>query len=419
MFPIRRVHAREILDSRGRPTVEVEVYTKHAFGRAAAPSGASTGATEAHEVRDKDDRYNKRGVKKAVRNVNNYIHNALRGLDVRKMRRVDRALVKLDPTSDKHAMGGNAITATSLACARCASHAMHMQLYQFLDPEARTLPVPMFNVINGGMHAGSGLAIQEFMIVPVGASKFSEALRMGAEIYEELGKILMKKYGASARGIGDEGGYAPKMKKSREALNAIEKAIKRCGYGKQVVMALDAAASSFYRKTKKDYHVDGKCMSRDAVIDYYRTLCREYPIVSIEDPLYEQDFGGFAYAKKKLKGVLIVGDDLLTTNLERLQRAEALDSVSALILKVNQVGTLTEALDAAAFARGNGMKTVVSHRSGETCDDSIADIAVGIGAEFIKAGAPARGERVAKYNRLLRIEEQLGRRAAYMGRNAV
>jgi len=419
MYAIERVRAREVLNSRGRPTVEVDVFTSSAFGRAASPSGASKGATEAVEIRDNNDRYNRRGVRKAVGNVNNYIANALRGLDVRRMRRIDRALVRLDPTSNKHVMGGNAITATSLACARCAANAMGMQLYEFFDPYARAMPVPMFNVINGGMHAGSGLSIQEFMILPTGARKFSEALRMGAEIYEELGNVLEKKYGASARGVGDEGGYAPKMKKTREALNAIEKAVKRTGYGKKVVMALDCAATSFYKKKKKFYMMDGKHMSRDNVISFYRELCREYPIVSIEDPLYEQDFGGYAYAKRRLNKAIIVGDDLLTTNLERLQRAVALDSVGALLLKVNQVGTLTEALDSAAFARGNGMKVIVSHRSGETCDDSIADIAVGIGAEMIKAGAPARGERVAKYNRLLRIEEYMDGKATYVGSSAV
>ncbi|VVC04369.1 Enolase [Candidatus Burarchaeum australiense] len=418
MFAIERVHAREILDSRGRPTVEVEVSVKGASGRAAAPSGASTGATEALEIRDHDDRYHGRGVRKAVQNVNGYLARALKGLDVRRLRTVDRALVRQDPTKDKHIMGGNAITATSLACAKCAANAMGIEFYHFIDPYARKMPVPMFNVINGGKHAGSGLAIQEFMIVPRGARKFSEALRMGSEIYEILGNVLEKKYGAVARGVGDEGGYAPRIKTTREALDAIEKAIRQAGYGKHVVLALDCAATSFYDVKKKTYLVDGKHLARDNLISYYRDLCRDYPIVSIEDPLDEQDFGGFAYARKRLGKVLVVGDDLLTTNLERLQKAEALGSVSALLLKVNQVGTLTEALDAAVFAHGNGMKVIVSHRSGETCDDSIADIAVGIGAELIKAGAPARGERVAKYNRLLRIEEKLGDKAMFLGASA-
>jgi len=418
MFGIERVHGREILDSRGRPTVEVDVFTKNAMGRCAAPSGASTGSTEALEIRDRNDRYHGRGVRKAVDNVNTSIAVALRGLDVRRQRTIDQALVRLDPTKDKHVMGGNAITATSLACARCAANSMGMQLYEFLDPHARKLPVPMFNVINGGKHSDSGLAIQEFMIVPRGVRKFSEALRAGSEIYEELGTILEKKYGAGARAVGDEGGYAPRVKTTRDALDAMEKAIKNSGYGKHVVLALDCAASSFYDEKKRTYLVDGKHMARDNLINYYRELCKSYPIASIEYPLFEQDYGGFAYARKKLGKVLVVGDDLLTTNLARLQHAVELGSVSALLMKVNQVGTLSEALDAAMFAKGNGLKVIVSHRSGETCDDSIADLAVGIGAELIKAGAPARGERVAKYNRLLRIEERLGDRAMFLGASA-
>jgi len=316
-------------------------------------------------------------------------------------------------------MGGNAITATSLACARCAANSMGMQLYQFIAPYARTLPVPMFNVINGGRHAGSGLAVQEFMIVPRIARNFAEALRMGCEIYGELGAVLTKKYGSKARGVGDEGGYAPPIKKTRDALEAMEEAVRRSGYSKRVVFALDCAATGFYDEKHRTYAIDGRKMARDNLIDYYRELCREYPIKSMEDPLAENDFGGFAYAMKRLRGILIVGDDLLTTNLKRLQKAVEIGSVSALLLKVNQVGTLTEALDAYAYAKGNGLKVIVSHRSGETCDDSIADIAVGIGAEMIKAGAPARGERVAKYNRLLRIEEAMGDKAMYMGASAL
>jgi enolase len=419
MFGIEKVKAREIIDSRGRPTVEVDIYTPAGFGRSAAPSGASTGATEALEIRDGGDRFHGRGVRKAVHNVNTSIAVALRGLDVRKLRDVDRALVRLDLTDNKRIMGGNAITATSLACARCAANAMGIPLYQYLDPYARTLPAPMFNVINGGKHAGSGLAIQEFMIVPRVARTFAEALRMGCEIYEELGNLLVKKYGSSARGVGDEGGYAPQIKKTRDALDMMEEAVKRAGYSKHIAFALDCAATSFYDAKKKAYKVDGKNLSRDALIDYYRELCRAYPIRSIEDPLDETDFGGFAFAVKKLKNVLIVGDDLLTTNLQRLERANEMGAVGALLMKVNQIGTLTEALDVAAYAKGNGLKVIVSHRSGETCDDSIADIAVGIGAEMIKAGAPARGERVAKYNRLLRIEEGMGEKAMYLGASAL
>jgi enolase len=419
MFGIERVKAREIIDSRGRPTVEVDVCTRTAFGRASAPSGASTGSTEALELRDGGDRFHGRGVRRAVENVNTSIAVALRGLDVRRLRDVDAALVHMDMTDNKRILGGNATTATSLAAARCAANAMGMPLYQYLDPHARTLPAPMFNVINGGMHAGSGLAIQEFMIVPRVARHFSEALRMGCEIYEALGEILVKKYGKAARGVGDEGGFAPAMKKTRDALDAIEQAVRQCGYGKRVVLALDCAASSFYDQKKKTYVMDGKIMSRDNLIGYYRDLCREYPIRSIEDPLFETDFGGFADAKKRLKNVVIVGDDLLTTNLARLQRAVDIGSVGALLLKVNQVGTLTEALDAAAFAKGNGLKVIVSHRSGETCDDWLADLAVGIGADMIKAGAPARGERIAKYNRLLRIEETMGDKAMYLGATAL
>ncbi|MEM3030972.1 MAG: phosphopyruvate hydratase [Candidatus Micrarchaeia archaeon] len=414
---IQSVRAREILDSRGNPTVEVEVRTRRGFGRAAAPSGASTGAHEALELRDGAKHFLGRGVLRAVANVNGKIARALKGLDALDQRNIDQTLIALDGTPNKSRLGANATTAVSLAVARAAASAQGTPLYKHLNRRAFLLPVPFLNVINGGKHAGNELAVQEFLIAPIGAPSFREALRMAAEVYHTLGKNLKEAYGVSARNVGDEGGFAPGMKTTREALDALSKAVSRAGYEDDVKLAVDAAATSFYDGRSGMYKIDGRSLDREGLLEHYAALCGDYDIVSLEDPLHEEDFAGFARSVELLgKEVQIVGDDLLATNIGRLKQAIAASSVTALLLKINQVGTLSEALDAASLAFSSNLSVMVSHRSGETEDASIADVAVGISAGQIKTGAPARGERTCKYNQLLRIEEELGKKARYAGR---
>ncbi|MEM4390055.1 MAG: phosphopyruvate hydratase [Candidatus Micrarchaeia archaeon] len=417
MEPIQAVRAREILDSRGNPTIEVEVKTRHGYGRASAPSGASTGAHEALELRDGGKRFLGKGVLRAVANVNGKIARALRGLDALDQKRIDQALIAADGTPNKAKLGANATTAVSLAVAKAAASARGLPLYKHLNRRAFLLPVPFLNVINGGKHAGNELAIQEFLIAPIGAPSFREALRMAVEVYHILGKNLKEAYGMSARNVGDEGGFAPAMKTTRAALDALSRAIAQAGYEDEVKLALDAAATSFYEARSGMYKIDGLSLDSDGLLEYYSALCEEYDIVSIEDPFHEEDFAGFARAVQLLgKEVQIVGDDLVVTNISRLRQAVAASSITALLLKINQIGTLSEALDAAGLAFSNNLSVMVSHRSGETEDTSIADVAVGINAGQIKTGAPARGERTCKYNQLLRIEEELGSRARYAGR---
>jgi enolase len=409
---IFKVRGREVLDSRGNPTVEVDVETDGGdHGWAIVPSGASTGIHEAVELRDGGPRYHGRGVLKAVSSVER-IATEVVGLDVREQEIIDSLMIELDGTENKSKLGGNAILGVSLACARAAAASTGKQLYEYaVMGEADLLPVPFFNVINGGKHAGNLLDFQEFMVAPLGARSFREALKIGSEIYHALKGQLRSAYGPAAINVGDEGGFSPPLRKPDEALDVIMKAVEEMGYGDIVSLALDVAASSFY-KEGEGYSVAGEMIETGGLIDLYGELVDSYPIVSIEDPLQEDDFGGFAEVTRRLP-IQIVGDDLLVTNVSRLRRGLEMGAGNALLWKVNQVGTLTEALEAASVALSKGWGVMASHRSGDTEDTFVADLAVAIGCGQIKAGAPARGERTAKYNRLLRIEEWLGDGARY------
>ena len=422
MSKISAVGAREILDSRGNPTIEVEVLlADDSFGRAAVPSGASTGAFEAHEARDGDaNRYLGKGVQQAVAAVLDEIDEALAGVEGSDQRAVDAALIKLDGTENKSRLGANAILGVSLANARAAAESNDAHLFEYLGQgNGVTLPVPLMNIINGGAHADTGVDIQEFMIVPHGAENFSEALRWGVEVYHHLKKLLQAK--GLATGLGDEGGFAPELPSNRAALDLISEAIANAGYqlGGQIALALDVAATEFYTEATGKYEFEGKSLSADEMIAYYAELVAHYPLVSIEDPLAEDDWDGWVSITAALgEKVQLVGDDLYVTNPVRLQRGIDLKAGNAILVKVNQIGSLTETLDAVTLAQGEGMKAIISHRSGETEDTFIADLAVATNAGQIKTGAPARSERVAKYNQLLRIEEELGDRAVYAGRGA-
>jgi enolase len=419
---IEAIGAREILDSRGNPTIEVEVLlTDDAFGRAAVPSGASTGAFEAHESRDGDKgRYLGKGVLNAVTAVLDEVDEKLAGLDSRDQRAVDAALIELDGTPNKERIGANAILGVSLATARAAADSEELQLYEYLGKnEGVTLPVPLMNIINGGAHADTGVDIQEFMIVPLGAESFTEALRWGVEVYHNL-KSLLHSRGLST-GLGDEGGFAPELPTNAAALDLIAEAVAKAGYelGKDIALALDVAATEFYSEETGKYTFEGQERSTDEMIEYYAGLVAKYPLVSIEDPLAEDDWAGWSKITAELgEKVQLVGDDLYVTNPARLQRGIDEKAGNAILVKVNQIGTLTETRDAVALAQSHGMKAIISHRSGETEDTFIADLAVATNAGQIKTGAPARSERVAKYNQLLRIEEELMDRAVYAGRDA-
>ncbi|RLF78314.1 phosphopyruvate hydratase [Thermococci archaeon] len=419
-FEITGIVAREILDSRGNPTIEVDVYTPVAMGRAAVPSGASTGIHEALELRDGGGRYHGKGVKRAVENVNKIIAPELIGMDVTLQRDIDMLMLELDGSENKSNLGANAILGVSLAVAKAAANTLGIPLYRYLGGvNAYVLPVPMSNVINGGAHAGNDLDFQEFMIMPVGAKSFREAIQMVSETYHTLKKILMEKYGKLAVNVGDEGGFAPPMKEVTEPLDALVKAIEETGYkvGDEIAFALDVASSEFYEEEKNVYVVGGKEYTREELVDLYKELISTYPIVSIEDPVQEEDFEGFAMVTKELgKRVQLVGDDIFVTNVKRLKKGIEMGAGNALLLKVNQIGTLSEAIDAAYLAFRAGYGVVVSHRSGETEDSTIADIAVALNAGQIKTGAPARSDRNAKYNQLLRIEEELEGIAYYPGK---
>jgi enolase len=405
---IKSVFAREVIDSRGNPTVEVEVATEGGSGRASSPSGASRGMHEAIELRDGGERFKGKGVLKAVENINKSIGPALYGMEASPQEDVDAKMIELDGTRNKEKLGGNAIVGVSMANLKAAANSRDMELYEFLGGDR--LPVPMLNIINGGQHAGNGLSIQEFMIIPFGFECFSEGLRASCEVYAELKGRLTRKYGKGSRNVGDEGGFAPHMSLSSEALDAISESIEECGYSKEMGIGMDAAASSFYREKDEKYFMDGNYLEKGGLIEYYGGLLEKYKILSIEDPLFEEDFEGFAEFTSKYGGKMqVVGDDLLVTNPARVEKAVEMKAVNALLLKVNQIGTVTEARKAAQMAMDANMQVVVSHRSGETGDPFIADFCVGIGATQIKAGAPARGERTAKYNRLLRIEEKVGK----------
>ncbi len=420
-FKIIDVHGRMILDSRGNPTVEVEVKTPTGFGRAAAPAGASKGKHEALELRDGGKEFHGMGVRKAVNNVNNIIRPRLIGLDVRLQRTIDKLLCELDGTPNKSRLGANAIVATSLAVAKAAANSLKLPLYRYIGGiGSYIMPVPMLNIINGGVHAGNELSFQEFMIAPVGADSFSEAIRIAVEVYKTLKQVLKNTYGANAINVGDEGGFAPPMRLNREALDALTKAIKMAGYTeKDVVLAIDAAASQLYDPGKGVYYVDGREMMPSDLLEYYLILVDEYAIVSIEDPFHEDDFESFKLLTSKLRSrVLIVGDDLYVTNPLRLRKGIEVGATTAVLVKVNQVGTLSEAIEVTLEAQRAGLRAIISHRSGETEDTTIAHLAVGLRTGLIKTGAPCRGERTAKYNELLRIEEELAGEAIYPGLEA-
>lgn len=413
MFTIKKIHAREILDSRGNPTVEVDVITESGFGRASVPSGASTGKNEALELRDDEHRYSGKGVRRAVHNINTEIKKAITGMDVRQQREIDMMMLELDGTQNKSRLGANAILGVSLAVAHAASNSLCIPLYRYLGGiNTFTLPVPTLNVLNGGKHAGNHLAIQEFMIQPMDAQSFREALRMSVETYHTLGNLLSRKYGISALNVGYEGGFAPPLTNTKEALDALVSAVEEAGYLNNITLGIDAAASEFYKDGL--YNIDGKRLSGGELMDYYINIAKTYPIMLIEDPFHEEAFEDFSALTQKLKDTIIVGDDIFVTNISRLEKGIKNKAANALLLKVNQIGTLSEAFDAARLAQKNRYKVVVSHRSAETEDTTIADISVAIGAELIKTGAPARGERTAKYNRLLRIEEEIGKTACYI-----
>jgi enolase len=417
---IEAVGAREILDSRGNPTVEVEVALDDGtIARAAVPSGASTGAFEASERRDGDDaRYLGKGVAGAVDAVLDDIHPRLVGFDASEQRLVDAEMIRLDASANKENLGANAILGVSLAVARAAADSAGLPLFRYVGgPNAHVLPVPMMNIINGGSHADSNVDIQEFMIAPIGAPSFSEALRWGAEVYHHLKSVLKAR--GLATGLGDEGGFAPNLDSNRAALDLILEAIGKAGYtaGTDIALALDVAASEFHGDD--GYAFEGATKSSDEMIDYYEQLLEDYPLVSIEDPLNEEDWDGWKAMTDRLGSrVQIVGDDLFVTNPERLQRGISTGTANALLVKVNQIGSLTETLDAVTLAQTNGYRCMMSHRSGETEDTTIADLAVATNCGQIKSGAPARSERVAKYNQLLRIEEELDDAAVYAGAGA-
>ena len=419
MAYIEFIQAREILDSRGNPTIEVEVeLDSGALGRAAVPSGASTGAFEAVELRDGDKgRYLGKGVQTAVSNVG-VIAEEIEDFDATDQRAIDNAMLELDGTDNKGKLGANAILGVSLAVAQAAADEASLPLYKYIGgPTANVLPVPMMNILNGGSHADSNVDIQEFMIAPIGAGSFAEALRMGSEVYHALKKVL-KDRGLST-GLGDEGGFAPNLESNRAALDLIVEAIKAAGFepGKDIALALDVAASEFFEDGS--YNFEGTKKSAEEMSAYYAELVDAYPLVSIEDPLNEEDWDGWKTLTEQIgEKVQLVGDDLFVTNVTRLQKGIDTDTANALLVKVNQIGSLTETIDAVTLAHRNGYSTMMSHRSGETEDTTIADLAVALGCGQIKSGAPARTDRVAKYNQLLRIEEDLDEAAQYAGASA-
>lgn len=419
MAIIEAIGAREILDSRGNPTVEVEVLLEDGTAaRAAVPSGASTGAFEAVELRDGGKRYLGKGVEKALKNIETIIAPEIIGLDAQDQRLIDETMIELDGTKNKAKLGANAILGVSLAVAKASAEHADLSLFKYVGGNnAHLLPVPMMNILNGGAHADTNVDIQEFMVAPIGADTFKESLRWGAEIYHSLKSVLKKR--GLATSIGDEGGFAPNLESNRAALDLILEAVELAGFkaGKEIALAMDVAATEFYENGK--YAFEGKQLSSAEMISYYAELVAAYPLVSIEDPLNEDDWDGWAAITKELGGkVQLVGDDLFVTNPERLSRGIASATANAMLVKVNQIGSLTETLDAVEMAHRAGYRNMMSHRSGETEDVTIADLAVATNCGQIKTGAPARSERVAKYNQLLRIEDELAEGAKYAGRDA-
>ncbi|MFI5448254.1 MAG: phosphopyruvate hydratase [Candidatus Bathyarchaeia archaeon] len=415
-FSITNVNAREILDSRGNPTVEAILNAENEWASASVPSGASTGIHEAIELRDKDPkRYLGLGVLKAVQNIKQTIAPKITGFDTRKQRGLDELMIQLDGTTNKSRLGANSILAVSLAAAKLAAKLENKSLYDYLsEGKGRTLPIPVMNVINGGKHAGTGLKIQEFMIIPAGSKNFKESLRTGTEIYHTLKRVIQAKHGRQSVNVGDEGGFAPPITKTTDALEILIQGITEAGYspGKDVFVGFDAASSEFYENG--NYDIDGEPKTAEQLSDFYLGLVEKFPIRYIEDPFQEDDFEHTAQFTKKVGNKLrVVGDDIFVTNVTRLKRGIDLGAANALLLKVNQIGTLTEAIDAAKLAIANDYAVVTSHRSGETEDTTIADLAVALNCGYIKTGAPCRGERTAKYNQLLRIEEQLSTNALF------
>lgn len=418
MSAIIDVYAREVLDSRGNPTLEVEVMSEDGgFGRAIVPSGASTGAHEAVELRDNDERYMGKGVEQAVRNVNEIIAKELVGFEVLNQITIDKYLIELDGTDSKSKLGANATLGVSIAVAKAAADELGLPLYEYLGGAgARTLPVPMMNILNGGKHADNNVDIQEFMIMPVGGVDFKESLRMCAEVYHNLKKVL-KSEGLSTA-VGDEGGFAPDLKSNEDAISYIIKAVEKAGYkpGKDIYIAIDAAASEFYENGKYNLKGENKILTSKEMVEYYKYLVDKYPIISLEDGLFEDDWEGWQELTKELgKKIQIVGDDLFVTNIKRLKEGVEKKAGNSILIKLNQIGTITETLETIEYAKKHGYTCVISHRSGETEDVTIADLAVAINAGQIKTGAPARTDRVAKYNQLLRIEDALGEEGIYEG----
>lgn len=421
---ITHVHARQILDSRGNPTVEAEVFTDEgSMGRAAVPSGASTGIHEAAELRDNDKKmYGGKGVLKAVKNVNTLIHNALIGLDVTDQQTIDQIMLDLDNTPNKSKLGANAILAVSLAAAKAAAEESGLSLYRYIGgTNAKTLPVPMMNILNGGAHADNKIDFQEFMVMPVGAKSFSEGLRWGTEIFHSL-KTVLKKKGYSTN-VGDEGGFAPNIQSNEEAIETVLTAIQAAGYktGSQVVIAMDAANSELWDAKQKCYvfkKSSGKKMKSEELVKFWANWCKQYPIVSIEDGLAEDDWKGWKMLTEAVGDkVQLVGDDLFVTNVKRLEMGIKENIANGLLVKVNQIGSLSETINAVTMAQFSGYNTIMSHRSGETEDSTIADLAVALNCGQIKTGSASRSDRMAKYNQLIRIEEELGSNALYLGKN--
>src|SRR6185312_3774392 len=420
MSYIANIHARQILDSRGNPTVEVEVLTENEYmGRAAVPSGASTGVHEAVELRDNDKKvYEGKGVLNAVNNVNTSIADELIGWNVADQTGIDQKMIEIDGTENKSKLGANAILAVSMAVAKAAAHEANLPLYRYIGgTNAKILPIPMMNILNGGAHADNKIDFQEFMVMPIGASSFSEALRWGVEIFHSL-KSVLKKNGYSTN-VGDEGGFAPNIQSNEEAIETVLKAIEKAGYkaGTDVAIAMDPAVSEMYNTEKQVYHFhksDGKELSREKMVDFWEKWVNEYPIISIEDGMAEDDWEGWKLMTERLgKRIQLVGDDLFVTNVKRLQKGIEQHVANALLVKVNQIGTLTETINAVSLAQHNGYNTIMSHRSGETEDTTIADLAVALNCGQIKTGSASRTDRIAKYNQLIRIEELLGESAVF------
>ena len=419
VIEIREIKSREILDSRGNPTVEVDVSTANGFGRASVPSGASTGSKEAMEKRDGDiKKFNGKGVLKAVEAVNTVIKDALIGMNALEQRAIDERMIELDGTENKSNFGANAIVGTSMAVCKAAADSLKKPLFEYICEDVAgmklsyELPVPMMNVINGGQHAGNELSIQEFLILPLGFDRFRDGLRAGVETYHALKKVVASEYGNIATNVGDEGGYAPPMHETTLPLDAITEAIAEAGYSEaEIRLGMDAAASSFFESKTQKYRIDGALKEGSELVDFYKDLVKTYPIALIEDPFEEEAFGLFAELTAQIPEQIIVGDDLFVTNVKRLEEGIRSKAANAVLLKLNQIGSISETLDTIRLANQNGYKKVVSHRSGETEDSLIADFAVGINAEIIKTGAPARSERTSKYNQLLRIEEAMDDKA--------